>query len=221
MKNSRRLFVILSFIVVISTGCACDIPEFLPGGGGCDPSSTFFPGEGIPWTFNVINQSDRAIMIKVTPLRNREGRDDTQDINRNPLAIVDGPIVEKPVAQGVLESLVVRTGKSFGGSLDDPSVFRSFTFEIMGLNTGAIISFGWPVEGAQNTTVQYYGLGYVYSFGPYSYVSPHQLLSSLVPGHYLCSDPIYNVIVESSTSIKWSLDDKVKLDCDPFAPAPP
>jgi len=212
MKISKALslFGILGVMAIISmSGCVTE------------PASTFLPGEGILWTFNVTNQSDRAITIKVTPLRNREGRDDTQDINRNPLAIIDGPILEKPVAQGVLESLVVRTGKSFGGSLDDPSVFRSFTFEITGLDTGTITSFGWLVAGVQNTTTQYYGLGYMYNRGFYSYVSPYQLLSSLVSGHYLCSDPIYNVIVESPNSIKWSLDAKVKLDCDPTAPIPP
>ena len=210
MKNFRYLTSVFGFMIVISAS------------GGCvtDPSDTFFPGEGIPWTFNVTNQSGSAVTVKVTPLRNKEIYADPRDLNRNPPAIIDGPIIEKQVIQGVSESLIIKTGVS-GGGLNSSDVFRSFTFEIMGLNTGAIISFGWPVEGAQNTTVQYYGLGYVYSFGPYSYVSPHQLLSSLVPGHYLCSDPIYNVIVESSTSIKWSLDDKVKLDCDPFAPAPP
>jgi len=219
VKYLRSLFTIFGLMVTISTvgGCGCELTPLCV----TEPASTFLPGEGIPWTFNVTNQSGGTITVKVMPLRNQEYREDTQDLNRNPPTIVDGPIVEKKIAQGVSESMVVRTGKSFGGSFDDPRVFRSFKFEITGLNTVAITSFGWPIEGAHNTTVQYYGLGYMYNPGFYAYVSPHQLLSSLASGHYLCSDPIYNVTIENSNSIKWSLDEKVKLDCDPAAPTSP
>ena len=198
MKNFRSLTNMLGFMIVISTSGGC-VTE------GVDK---FFPGEGIPWTFNVTNQSGSAITVKVIPLRSNEGGSGV--INNEPPVIVDGPIVEKLVAQGVSESLIIKTGIS-GGGLGSP-VFRSFTFEIMGLHPEAITSFGWPVAGVHNTTIQYYGLGYMYNTGGLSTRSTDRLLSSLVTGHYLSSFPVYNVIVENPNSIKWSLDEKVKLD---------
>ena len=67
MKNFRSLAGILGFMVVISTSGGCFIAT--------DPGPEIKQGTGIPWTFNLTNQSGNAITVKVTPLRsNKDGR---------------------------------------------------------------------------------------------------------------------------------------------------
>jgi hypothetical protein len=195
-----RLFCFIVMVVSLSGCCPedCVITESL---------AKNLPGEGTSWTFNVTNQSGSSITLKATPLRGNEYAKAEEGAQ-----FIDGPTDEKSLASGTSTTLVLRTGTATP-ALSPLVVLRSFTFEIAGLGDKSVIFYGWPQkEGASaSINAQYYGLGYIGLSNITATSLGNRLFSSLAPGYYLESEPIYNVIIKDTNTIEWLLDEKVKL----------
>jgi hypothetical protein len=196
---TRKVVAIIKIFSVMAT---------LASWSGCahpDTGGENLPGEGGAWIFNVTNKSGKPIALKATPLRGNNNAKADEGAQ-----FLDGSIDEKSVASGTSTTLVTRTGR-FSPGLDSFFVVRSFRFEVAGLSDDPIVFYGWPQKEVNDGKAQYYGLGYE--------EDGTVAVSSLAPGKNLIGPPVYNVVIEDANAIKWSLDERVKLEDLPLSPS--